>query len=149
MNARYIYTVLKESQIAQMEEFIDNVKILINTLGYKVLEPYVTKGDKQMQDDDLLYISVGEAIAVGKITSEGFVVFEGSKIKEKLSEKSLNAGIINLRKKLISEGKVVDLEFKEDILFSSSSAAAKCILGYSVSGPAAWKTKDGIQLKDL
>lgn len=30
---------MKESQIASMEEFIDNVKIVINTLGYKVLEP--------------------------------------------------------------------------------------------------------------
>ena len=145
----YKNTVLKESQIAQMEEFIDNVKILINTLGYKVLEPYVSKGDKQMSDNDLLYISVGETSAIGKITSEGFVVFEGAKIKEKLSEKGLNAGIIKLRKKLISEGKVVNLELKEDVLFSSSSAAADFILGYSVSGPAIWKTKEGTQLKDL
>ena len=35
----YKNTVMKESQIASMEEFIDNVKIIINTLGYKVLEP--------------------------------------------------------------------------------------------------------------
>ena len=35
----YKNTVLKEAQIATMEEFIDNVKILINTLGYKVLVP--------------------------------------------------------------------------------------------------------------
>lgn len=145
----YKNTVLKESHKAQMEEFIDNVKILISTLGYKVLEPYVVKGSQITQDEDLLYISVGEASAVGKVTSEGFVVFEGAKIKEKLSEKSLHSGTIKLRQKLTSEGKVVDLEFKEDVLFSSSSAAADFILGYSVSGPAIWKTKDGIQLKDL
>ena len=30
----YKKTVLKEAQIASMEEFIENVKILINTLGY-------------------------------------------------------------------------------------------------------------------
>lgn len=35
----YINTVVKEWQIAAMDEFIDNVKILINALGYKVLEP--------------------------------------------------------------------------------------------------------------
>ena len=35
----YKNTVMKESHIAAMEEFIDNVKILINALGYKVLEP--------------------------------------------------------------------------------------------------------------
>ena len=32
----YKNTVLKESQISSMEEFIDNVKILLNALGYKV-----------------------------------------------------------------------------------------------------------------
>ena len=36
----YRNTVMKESQIAVMEEFIDNVKILINALGYKLLEPF-------------------------------------------------------------------------------------------------------------
>ena len=35
----YRNTVMKESQIAVMEEFIDNVKTLISALGYKVLEP--------------------------------------------------------------------------------------------------------------
>lgn len=35
----YKNTVMKESQIAVMEEFVDNVKILISALGYKVLEP--------------------------------------------------------------------------------------------------------------
>ena len=35
----YRNTVMKESQIAVMEEFIDNVRILISVLGYKVLEP--------------------------------------------------------------------------------------------------------------
>lgn len=32
----YRNTVMKESQIAAMEEFIDIIKILINALGYKV-----------------------------------------------------------------------------------------------------------------
>ena len=35
----YRNTVMKESQIVVMEEFIDNVRILISVLGYKVLEP--------------------------------------------------------------------------------------------------------------
>ena len=37
----------------------------------------------------------------------------------------------------------------EDILFSSSSAAADFILGYSVSGPRTWKTKEGKTLKEI
>ena len=38
----YKNTVLKEAQIASMEEFIDNVKILINTLGYKDIKKRIT-----------------------------------------------------------------------------------------------------------
>lgn len=37
----YSRTVIKEAHIAAMEEFIDNVRVLINALGYKVLEPTV------------------------------------------------------------------------------------------------------------
>ncbi len=38
----YKNTVLKESQVESMEEFIDNIQVLINTLGYKFLEPKPT-----------------------------------------------------------------------------------------------------------
>lgn len=37
----------------------------------------------------------------------------------------------------------------EDILFSSSTAAADFVLGYSVSGPMFWKNKEGVALRDL
>lgn len=39
MKNTYKNTVMKESQIAVMEEFVDNIKTLISALGYKVLEP--------------------------------------------------------------------------------------------------------------
>lgn len=69
----YKNTVLKESQIAAMEEFIDNIKILINTLGYKVLEPFIQKeSNENISDANLLYISVGSAMVTGMVTTEGF-----------------------------------------------------------------------------
>lgn len=145
----YKNTVLKESQIAVMEEFVDNVKVLINALGYKVLEPLVQISENRAEtDDELLYLSSGKAEATGKVTSEGFVVMKGAKIN-KTSEKSLTAGKIKLREKLISSSKLSDFCLLEDMLFSSSSAAADFVLGYSASGPRSWKTKDGRTLKDL
>ena len=50
-----------------MEEFIDNVKILINALGYKVLEPLLhpDSTDSTAIDDVLLYINKGNAVATG------------------------------------------------------------------------------------
>lgn len=44
---------------------------------------------------------------------------------------------------------VQDHTTTEDILFSSSSAAADFVLGYAVSGPATWKDKEGRTLKEL
>lgn len=146
----YRNTVMKESQIAVMEEFADNVKILINALGYKVLEPFaqVTSATSTV-DDELLFITSGSVNAVGKVTSEGFVVFAGATVNEKTSVKSLSAGMQKLRQKLFNSDKIDNLITSEDILFSSSSAAADFVLGYSVSGPRTWKAKDGRTLKEI
>lgn len=147
----YKNTVMKESQIAAMEEFIDNVKILINALGYKVLEPLLhsDSNDSTSVDDILLYINKGNVVATGKVTSEGFVVLKGTTINEKMSTKSLGASVVKLRDKYLSDGKVENLTTTEDILFSSSSAAADFILGYSVSGPKTWMDKSGRSLKEI
>lgn len=146
----YRNTVMKESQIAVMEEFIDNVKTLINALGYKVLEPVLqVDSAAATADDELLYIATGGATATGRVTSEGFVVLKGATVNEKVSVKSLSAGMVKLREKYLKEGKVENLVTTEDLLFSSSSAAADFVLGYSVSGPRTWKTKDGRSLKEI
>lgn len=146
----YRNTVMKESQIAVMEEFVDNVKILINALGYKVLEPFAQVDSLTTTvDDELLYITSGLVNATGKVTAEGFVVFAGATLNEKMSVKSLSAGMQKQRQELFDSSKVNNLVTTEDILFSSSSAAADFILGYSVSGPRTWKTKDGRTLKEL
>ena len=146
----YRNTVMKESQIAVMEEFVDNVKILINALGYKVLEPFAqVVSSTATVDDELLYITSGLVNATGKVTAEGFVVFTGATLNEKMSVKSLSAGMQKQRQKLFDSSKVNNWVTTEDILFSSSSAAADFILGYSVSGPRTWKTKDGKTLKEI
>ena len=145
----YRNTVMKESQIAVMEEFVDNVKILINALGYKVLEPFAQiESATTTMDNEILSLSTGSASATGKVTIEGFVVFEGAIVNEK-TLKSLSDGMQKMRQKLFDSGKVRNLTTTEDILFSSSSAAADFILGYSVSGPQTWKAKDGRTLKEI
>ena len=146
----YRNTVMKESQIAVMEEFIDNVKVLINALGYKVLESLAqVESVTAKMDDEVLTLSTRTADATGKVTTEGFVVFEGATVNEKISQKSLSAGMQKLRQELFDSGKVQKLKTTEDLLFSSSSAAADFILGYRVSGPQMWKAKDGRSLKEI
>lgn len=145
----YGKTVMKESQTAAMEEFIDNVRILINALGYKVLEPTVHSDPNSTVDDETLFLNLGNASGKGMVTTEGFVLFAGAVLNEKTSEKSLSKGAATLRKKHLASNKVKDFVTTEDILFSSSSAAADFVTGYSVSGPATWKNAAGVTLKEL
>ena len=145
----YGKTVMKESQTAAMEEFIDNVRILINALGYKVLEPTVHNDPNSSVDDETLFLNLGNASGKGMVTTEGFVLFAGAVLNEKTSEKSLSKGATTLRKKHLASNKVKDYVTTEDILFSSSSAAADFVTGYSVSGPATWKNAAGVTLKEL
>ena len=145
----YRNTVMKESQIAVMEEFIDNVKTLINALGYKVLEPLVQADlSSRKIDDEVLYITSGSVNARGMVTSEGFVVLSGTTVNETTAQ-SLSPGMLKLRKDLLDSTKVENLTTIEDILFSSSSAAADFVLGYSASGPRSWKAKNGRTLKEI
>lgn len=146
----YRNTVMKESQIAVMEEYIDNVKILTNTLGYKVLEPvlHAQPQNASALDSETFYISTGNVKAKGKVTTEGFVVLKDSTL-DPTTRKSLAAGIVKLRDKYFQDGQVKEEKLVNDILFSSSSAAADFVLGYSASGPQTWKTADGRMLKEL
>ena len=145
----YQNTVLKDSQKAVMEEFIDNVKTLINALGYKVLEPLVQADlSSRKIDDEVLYITSGSVNARGMVTSEGFVVLSGTTVNETTAQ-SLSPGMLKLRKDLLDSTKVENLTTIEDILFSSSSAAADFVGGYSASGPRSWKAKNGRTLKEI
>lgn len=83
------------------------------------------------------------------VTSEGFVVLKGAVVNEKTSAKSLSAGMKKLRDRIFADGRVENMTTTEDILFSSSSAAADFVLGYSASGPRTWKAKDGRTLKEI
>ena len=103
----YRNTVMKESQVAVMEEFVDNVKVLINTLGYKVLDPLVQTGiDLNVTEEGQdLFITSGNASASGRVTSEGFVVYKGSVVNSKTSAKSLSAGMAKMRESYLQKEK--------------------------------------------
>lgn len=76
-------------------------------------------------------------------------MLKGAKFNPATPAKSLSAGLLKIRNKLIDEGKVTDWVTTEDLLFSSSSAAAEVILGYGASGPMTWKASDGRTLREI
>ncbi|MCI5529245.1 MAG: GIY-YIG nuclease family protein [Blautia sp.] len=143
----YKNTVLKESQISSMEEFIDNVKILLNALGYKVLVPAPEAAD----DTTYLYCKGSGASAKGFVSAGGFTVLSGSMISDHIvpSMETKGKSYFNLRNRLEQDGVIVDRTFTRDYEFNAPSAASAVILGHTSNGNVDWKTDDGKKLKDL
>lgn len=152
----YRNTVMKESQIAAMEEFIENVKVLLGALGFKVLEPLDKpdkskndRSDKEQNKELKLHLErtikdVGKIEADGIRTSEGFVVLQGSHVSP-IDDDTISTSLKEQRKKANIESGIL----KEDILFSSPSYAAMFVIGKSANGLTSWKTSDGRSLKDI
>ena len=143
----YKNTVLKESQISSMEEFIDNVKILLNALGYKVLVPAPEAAD----DTTYLYCKGSGASAKGFVSAGGFTVLSGSMISDHIvpSMETKGKSYFNLRNRLEEDGVIADRIFTRDYEFNAPSAASAVILGHTSNGNVDWKTDDGKKLKDL
>ena len=143
----YKKTVLKEAQIASMEEFIDNVKILINSLGYKVLVPVPKATDNTVY----LFCKGSGASAKGFVSAGGFTVLKGSSVSDHTvpSLETRGKTYYKLRNALIKDGTIVDCVFTRDYEFNAPSAASAVILGHTSNGNVDWKTGDGTKLKDL
>lgn len=142
---------VSESDRAEMEEFIENIKMLVNTLGHKVFDE--KREIKQKQITDVFYVRGARgAEATGESTSDGFVVYKGSKAAKDTTN-SMNFNLVKLREKLTDDAIFIDkvefLEFSEDFLFSSPSAAAAIVLGRSANGLTEWKLKSGKTLKEF
>ncbi len=101
-----------------------------------------------LQDENILHLSGKRYTAFAIEREDGFLVKKGSQFADKEAN-SCAQSIINHRNKLISDGKVVNGVFTEDVLFSSPSIAAACIFGINTNGRTAWLNKDGKTLKDL
>ena len=142
---------ISESDRAEMEEFISNIKLLVNTLGHKVFDK--KREFKSIQRQELFYIKAARgADGQGEPTSDGFVVFKNSKAAATYVN-SITPNFIKYRQKLIGEGVLVDkgeyFEFSDDYIFSSPSTAAVMIMGRNANGLTEWKNKEGKTLKDF
>lgn len=139
---------ISEMDRAEMDEFIDNMCLILGVLGHKVLEPSVGNGKDKKNSLFTLQDRSGVK-ATGRPISEGFAVLKGSKIAAEVAS-SLSKSVVDKRQSLIDKG-VVDenFTFTEDWSFSSPSLAAAIIVGYSTNGRLAWKDKRGMALKDV
>jgi hypothetical protein len=134
---------LTESEQAEMEEFLYNIRMINNVLGHKVLESVVDEETGSVNTESAtLYIQATRgANASGKQTSEGFVVFKGSQIADSVT-KSCPKSICSLRDKLFANGTIdANGVFTENKIFSSPSTAAAVVMGRSANGLLEWRER--------
>jgi hypothetical protein len=147
-----------------MEEFIENARMVLGTLGYSILEPIlksksaseiVTELNELSENDNILrnlFFTVNSLSAQGAVTDEGFVLKKGSQLSKTNSE-SMPGKLSTIKEKLLVEGILKDegpyLVASEDILFNSSSYAAAIVAGTSRSGPQSWKAVNGKTIKKI
>lgn len=155
-NEPCIGNVTEEKQ-AELDEFIENSKMIIGALGHKIFVPLVKQKivlrDEEF-DDLKLFLNRkikndGHEIKAQILrTSEGFVVLKGSMI-EIPTRSSLKGSLVNLRKSLIDSGIIKNGILLEDQIFNSPSYAASFVLGMPTNGRTALKDINGKSLKEI
>lgn len=143
---------LSEANLAVMDEFIQNIIFMFSVLGYKIIR---SKDETSEKHSALLYCSQGEIKATGRETDEGFIVYKGSLAKKDETASWEEVGK-RLRKKLLETGVLVDdpkdsslLNFTQDYVFHSPSAASGMVFARSSNGRWEWKNAQGNHLKEL
>ena len=139
---------VSEYDQAMLEEFIENAKLLVNTLGYKAFETIEETVVKQNNTEVIFYINAARgAEAKGMVVSDGFVVLKGSRAA-KTTTPSVASYITQLRDSLIKKGIMNEsFIFQKDYVFSSPSTAASVVMGRSANGLTEWCTEGHQQLK--
>ncbi len=154
----------------EMETFYDNMKIILPTIGFNVLQenrkalPLVNHTVNSSSiissntiSEDILYLDIKNIVglnikASARLTSNGLEVLAGSSLNQDIQ--SYTSGSYNaLRQTLLKKEVIISnpdgLKFVKDYEFSSPSAAAATIMGYSINGRKVWKNKEGKSINDI
>jgi hypothetical protein len=149
--------MLPRSDKDAMEEFIHNLRIVLGTLGHRLLEPIkvveqvpVVNSGRPKLSQFTFSFAIRGLNASGQQTDDGFVLFKGSDISGKIS-KSMPGKTVAIREKWIADGTLVqegeNYRLTKDSILSSSSYAAVIVAGTSRSGPQSWIDEQGRSLK--
>jgi len=146
-----VISKLPESDIAEMEEFIENIKIIISTLGFVFLENVSIKNDEQ---EEIYYVKGRGGNGIIKIVDEGYVLQKGSIIAGEDSPSLRGKGISVMRFQYMQTDKVRknqdgNFTLLDNIIFSSPSYVASFVIGNSTNGWVVLKNKNGETLDKL
>lgn len=148
-----------------MTEFMHNLRMVLGTLGYPILEPLLRRATSVPESQPLASASLAEKskeielvfrvnnlVAHGALTDEGFVLKKDSQVSRTNTD-SAAPRMVKLKEQLLADGRLRiegdHLVVAENILISSSSYAAVLVAGTSRSGPQSWIAPDGRTLKSI
>ncbi|MFL5348735.1 MAG: GIY-YIG nuclease family protein [Hyalangium sp.] len=134
---------LPEADAADMETFIENVRLLLPVLGLNVFASAVGSLDASKAGAVRLHLAWDNATADCIVKNGAFVVQKGSTARKKNVD-SLQPSYQNMRQRLIESGVLIPqgldlLVFTQDFVFESPTAAAVAVAGTSVNGRDMWK----------
>ena len=143
---------LPEAEVVEMTEFIDQVQLLLGTLGFDLFE--------QVEESRVSSQRSREATAIGqaefKYSGDGYeatcivdseagkFVVEANSIARKSEADSLIKTYRSLRRELLDNGVLIEhsnksYRFAKSYAFNSITAAAQTVSGHPVNGRTAWK----------
>lgn len=144
-----------EEKEAELEIYVEQFKIMLGVLGYRIFVPLVKTPESVVEErDDELILGLSRKIkrsqrnieAYCKRTNEGFVVLAGSQIEE--TDSGFIPDVIKeLRERCKQNNEIKDGVLTRNYLFKSPSYAASFVLGMTTNGKVDWKTEDGTSLK--
>lgn len=139
---------LPRSDVAEMEEFYEQMKVVSSSLGYTFLEPI-----EENMEEDIYYCKGPDTDAKGIYTDEGFIVLPDS-IWRGPNTASFGKKLELKREKILESEKVEKLpdgnyKVVKPITFNSPSYASGMSLGRRSNGWIDWKNKEGKTLDEL
>nr|WP_152874191.1 GIY-YIG nuclease family protein [Acinetobacter portensis] len=143
------YNRLPESATADMEYFLEQIRMILPVLGYNFLKENSQNHSSntdintialETQKNTRFYLSTRDLKAFAEEIDGEFLVLKDSQVK-KISSLSTHSYISKLRPMLIEQGVISTdtFTFAQNYAFTSPSAAAAVINGQETNGRKAWK----------
>ena len=140
--------LIKEERIPDLEENIDDIKILISSLWFSIFKEKTSKEDKK----EKYFCQRNWNNGVWYYTKEWFLVLKWSVWSFEIKEYALSA-LKNIQQKLFLENILKQenekIIFLQDYLFSSPSTASSVIIWNKSNGWIDWKTENWKTLHEI
>ena len=140
--------LIKEERMPDLEENIDDIKILISSLWFSIFKEKTSKEDKK----EKYFCQRNWNNGVWYYTKEWFLVLKWSVWSFEIKEYALSA-LKNIQQKLFLENILKQenekIIFLQDYLFSSPSTASSIIIWNKSNGWTDWKTENWKTLHEI